>query len=296
MADITSLFERLSIPKANITDIIEIAIMAFILYHILKLLKDTRTWFLLRGVAVILVFFGISYLLHFDTILYLAQRSLSLIVMALIVAFQPEVRRALERLGQRNMLLSFFSSSKSPAGRFDSDTVDEIVTAAFKLGEERTGALIVIEREVPLNEYVHTGIAVDAVVTSQLLINVFQHNTPLHDGAVIIKGNRIESATCYLPLTKNLDISKTLGTRHRAAIGVSEQTDSVTIVVSEETGQVSLAFGGKLFLDLGRRQLEAKLKELCIDKETDGGRGGVLGLLDSLEGGLRHGTRKKAEK
>ena len=286
MADITSLFGRFSIPKAGITDIIEIAIMAFILYQILKLLKDTRAWFLLRGIAVILIFFGISYLLHFDTILYIAQRCLSLILMALIVAFQPELRRALEKLGQKNTLLSFFSSSKSVQGGFDERTVDELVTASFKLASARTGALIVIEREVPLNEYVHTGIAVDAVVTSQLLINIFEHNTPLHDGAVIIKGNRIESATCYLPLSQNLDISKMLGTRHRAALGVSEQTDSVTIVVSEETGQVSLASGGKLLLNLNREQLKARLDAIRRpdDGETKGG-------FFNFKGGLWHGKK-----
>ena len=192
MAQITALLERFSLPRVGVTDVIEIAIMAFILYHILKLLKDTRAWFILRGIAVILIFFGIAYLLHFDTIIFIAQKCLSLILMALIVAFQPEMRRALEKLGRKNTLLSFFSSSSSSvAANFDEKTVNEIVTASFKMGVARTGALIVIEREVPLNEYVHTGIAVDAVVTSQLLINIFEHNTPLHDGAVIIKGNRI---------------------------------------------------------------------------------------------------------
>lgn len=283
MAQITALLERFSLPRVGVTDVIEIAIMAFILYHILKLLKDTRAWFILRGIAVILIFFGIAYLLHFDTIIFIAQKCLSLILMALIVAFQPEMRRALEKLGRKNTLLSFFSSSSSSvAANFDEKTVNEIVTASFKMGVARTGALIVIEREVPLNEYVHTGIAVDAVVTSQLLINIFEHNTPLHDGAVIIKGNRIESATCYLPLSQNLDISKMLGTRHRAALGVSEQTDSVTVVVSEETGQVSLAVGGKLLLNLNKEQLTARLEAIRLEAVKETEKYGIYNLLKWL--------------
>ena len=159
--------------------------------------------------------------------------------------FQPELRRALEQLGSRNLFSFMFITSRS-AGAFTENTVDELVKAAYELSKAKTGALMVIEREESLENIEETGIDIDAVITSQLIINIFEHNTPLHDGAVVIRGNRISSATCYLPLSDNMNISKDLGTRHRAAIGISEVTDSFTIVVSEETGRISVARSGKL--------------------------------------------------
>ncbi len=267
MTDISSFLAEFQWLQVRPTDILEILIIAFVLYHLLVWVKNTRTWFLLRGILVILGFFGIAAILELNTILFIAQHSLSVIVLAVVVVFQPELRRALEQLGKNNVLINFFSPVEDEAKGFDDKTIEELVSASFALGKARTGALMVIAREIPLTEYINTGIEVDAVVTSQLLINIFEHNTPLHDGAVIIKGNRVVSATCYLPLSSNLNISKDLGTRHRAALGISENTDSVTIVVSEETGNVSLAQGGQLSLHLTADQLQERLEELREKRE-----------------------------
>ncbi|WP_434310926.1 diadenylate cyclase CdaA [Hominifimenecus sp. rT4P-3] len=276
MARITGFLNKLQWLQIELTDILEILIIAFVLYHLLVWVKNTRTWFLLRGVIVIMGFFGVAAFLQLNTILYIAQKSLSVIVLAVVVVFQPELRRALEQLGKNNVLINFFSPVEDESQGFDEKTVAELVRASFALGKARTGALMVIAREIPLTEYEKTGINVDAVVTSQLLINIFEHNTPLHDGAVIIKGNRVVSATCYLPLSSNPTISKDLGTRHRAALGVSENTDSVTIVVSEESGNVSLAVGGVLRLHLTPEQLEETLDEIREKKVATVKRGWIL--------------------
>ena len=276
MTDIASALSELQWLQVRPTDILEIFIIAFVLYHVLVWVKNTRTWFLLRGVIVILGFFGLAAVLELNTILYIAQHSLSVIVLAVVVVFQPELRRALEQLGKNNVLINLFSPVEDEAKGFDDRTIEELVRASFSLGKARTGALMVIAREIPLTEYINTGIEVDAVVTSQLLINIFEHNTPLHDGAVIIKGNRVVSATCYLPLSSNLNISKDLGTRHRAALGISENTDSVTIVVSEESGNVSLAQGGQLFLHLTAEQLQEKLEEIREEKTDKKRRGWIF--------------------
>lgn len=258
-----SILEVLELPQIGFTDILEIIIIAVILYYILLMVQNTRAWFLLRGIAVILVFFGVATVLRLDTILFIAENSISVIVMAIIVVFQPELRKMLEHLGQNKTLFTFFGGNSIPdENQFDQTTIDELVKASYALGRTRTGALIVIERELPLEEYVRTGITVDAVLSSSLLINIFEHNTPLHDGAVIVRGNRVVSATCYLPLSQNTEIPKELGTRHRAAIGVSEVTDSVTLVVSEETGKVSVAEGGALSRNLTPVELQQKLQSL----------------------------------
>ncbi len=283
MTDFTGFLEQFQWLKVRPTDILEILIIAVVLYHLLVWVKNTRTWFLLRGVLVILAFFGLAALLELNTILFIAQHSLSVIVLAVVVVFQPELRRALEQLGKNNVLINFFSPVEDEAQGFDEKTIEELVRASFSLGKARTGALMVIAREIPLTEYINTGIEVDAVVTSQLLINIFEHNTPLHDGAVILKGNRVVSATCYLPLSSNLNISKDLGTRHRAALGISENTDSVTIVVSEETGNVSLAQGGELFLHLTAEQLRERLEAIQDKKEERARR-----IWDLVKGRKRH--------
>lgn len=167
------------------------------------------------------------------------------------------MRRALEQLGQKKIVSTIipFDSGKEVKERFNDKTINELVKACFDMGEVKTGALIVIEEEIRLDEYIRTGINIDGILTSQLLINIFEHNTPLHDGAVIVRGNRVVAATCYLPLSDNMELSKQLGTRHRAGVGISEATDSVTIIVSEETGQVSVAQGGELSRGLNSKQL-----------------------------------------
>lgn len=269
ISDLLDEFITLQITP-RISDVLEMIIIAYVIYHILVWVKNTRTWFLLKGLLFLLIFFGIATILEFNTILYIAKNSLNIIVMALVVVFQPELRTALEQLGKENVLMKFFSSSSSQVSEgdeFSEKTIEELVKACYALGRTRTGALIVIERELPLVEYIKTGIEVDAVVTSQLLINIFEHNTPLHDGAVVLRGNRVVSATCYLPLSQNSQVSKDLGTRHRAALGVSEVTDSLTLIVSEETGRVSVASAGSLKLGLTAEELREELRGLQKPEE-----------------------------
>ena len=259
---LTNLMGLLELPKIGFTDLLEIAIIAFAIYQLLVLVRNTRTWFLIKGIVILLVFFMVAAFLKLNTILFIAEHALSVIVMALLVVFQPELRRALEQLGKSNMFFGLFRNTEITDSGFDERVIAELVKASFALGRTRTGALMVIERDIPLEEFEKTGIEVDARITSALLINIFEHNTPLHDGAVIIRGDRVVSATCYLPLSKNQDIPKELGTRHRAAIGVSEVSDSVTIVVSEETGKVSVAENGMLTHNLNADELQERLHVL----------------------------------
>ena len=235
------------VPKMiTFTNIIEILLLSFLIYKILCWVQNTRAWTLLKGGVIILVFYLLASFLRFTTITWINNRMGLIAVLAVLIIFQPELRKALEQLGSKNILTGLFLESvRGPEG-YTEKTVNEIVRAAYEMGKVKTGALIVIEKDVSLQEVEHTGIEIDGIVTSQLLINIFEHNTPLHDGAVVIRGNRITAATCYLPLTDSLTISKDLGTRHRAALGISESTDSMTVVVSEETGRVSLAQGGVL--------------------------------------------------
>ena len=255
-------FSRLYIPRITWTDVIEIIIIAVVLYNILLWIMNTKAWALLKGIIVVALFAVVAYLLNLKTILWIAGKTISVGIIALVIIFQPELRRALEQLGRKRFMLRFlnFGDNSDKDERFSIKTADEIVDACYKMGAVKTGALIVIEQDIFLEEYVKTGIPVDGIVTSQLLINIFEHNTPLHDGAVIIRGNRVIAATCYLPLTDNVNLSKALGTRHRAGVGISEATDSLTIIVSEETGKVSVAFGGELIHDLDADSLKNKLE------------------------------------
>lgn len=249
-------------PKIGVTDVIEIIIIAFVLYHIMVWVKNTRAWMLFKGIIVILIFLLIAALFQMNTILWLSGKVVNIAAIALVIIFQPELRNALERLGRKNFLTAFFSFDfqKASTVRFSEKTITEIVKACYEMGKVKTGALIVIERDVMLNEYIRTGIPLDSLVSSQLLINIFEHNTPLHDGAIIVRGDRIVAATCYLPLSDNMELSKELGTRHRAAVGVSEVSDSMTIIVSEETGAVSLAVEGTLYRNIDADFLKSKLR------------------------------------
>ena len=193
-------------------------------------------------------------------------------VTAVIVILQPELRKAVEELGRKNIIASIFPFEVSKGlgeGRFSDKTINEIAKACVEMGKVKTGALIVIEQNQSLSEYERTGIDVDGIVTSQLLINIFEHNTPLHDGAVIIRGNRITSATCYLPLSDNMQLSKELGTRHRAGVGISEATDSLTVIVSEETGKISVAYDGKIERNLSGDTLKERLKTIQNKPEEE---------------------------
>ncbi|MBE5851406.1 MAG: TIGR00159 family protein [Lachnospiraceae bacterium] len=260
--------DKLHIPTVTsitFTDVVEICIIAFLVYGILVWIKETRAWALLKGVLVIAVFLTVAAYFQMTTILWIAARLGSLAITAIIVVLQPELRKALENLGQRNFFSSIlpFDALRSAGNeRFSDKTVNEIVKACVEMGKVKTGALIVMERKQSLAEYERTGIDVDAIVTSQLLINIFEHNTPLHDGAVIIRGDRVVSATCYLPLSDNRELSKDLGTRHRAGVGISEETDSLTIIVSEETGKISVAQEGKLDRGLTAEMLRERMTSI----------------------------------
>ena len=245
-------------------DVAEILIIAVLLYYTLVWMKTTRAWILLKGLVVILVFLLLAYCFRMTTILWMAQNVLGFAVTALIVVLQPELRKALEELGKKNIISSVlpFDSSHRVNEEFSEKTINEITKACVEMGKVRTGALIVIEQKVSLRDYERTGIDVDGIVTSQLLINIFEHNTPLHDGAVIIQGNRVVSATCYLPLSDNLGLSKELGTRHRAGVGISEITDSLTIIVSEETGKISVAYEGELERNLDADSLRDRMHKI----------------------------------
>lgn len=251
----------LSLPKIGITDIIEILIIAFAIYQVTTWVKKTRAWMLVKGLIVLLFLWLIASILSLNVILWIFIKSINVGIIAVIIVFQPEFRKALEQLGQNNIVTPLFNlnDSKDKANQMYTDIVSGIVKATFELAKTKTGALIVIERDVSLVEFEKTGIAIDSLISSQLLINIFEHNTPLHDGAIIIRGERIVAATCYLPLSDNMQLSKDLGTRHRAAIGISEVSDSLTIIVSEETGKVSIAIKGMLVRNVDGDYLKGKL-------------------------------------
>ena len=246
-------------PKQiEVIDIIQVALIAYFVYHFILWLKNTRAYTLLKGILLIVIF---------------------AVIATVIIIFQPELRRVLEQLGHKNPLtnLAMLGSSSENNDRFSDKTVNELVRASFDMGEVKTGALIVVEKEVKLEEYEKTGIPVDGVLTSQLLINIFEHNTPLHDGAVIVRGDRVVAATCYLPLTDNLSLSKNLGTRHRAGVGISEISDSLTIIVSEETGNVSYAMNGILHTGVSPSELREQLYQVQKITKTENTKSGRRG-------------------
>ena len=253
----------LTIPKFTITDVLEIAIIAYIFYHIILWIKDTRAWMLLRGFFMIGALFLVALVLEMDVVLWVFRNAMVVGIMALIVIFQPELRGALELLGRKNILgsIAAFDNQRAKNERFSEKSIQAMVKAVYEMAKVKTGALIVVERDIQCREYERTGIPTDSEISSQLLVNIFEHNTPLHDGAVLMRGNRIVAATCYLPLSNNLEVSKELGTRHRAALGISEVSDSITIVVSEETGLVSLACDGKLYRKVDADTLRLRLNE-----------------------------------
>ena len=274
---IQNFLNQIHMPNLRWTDIVEILILAFLIYHILVWIKNTRAWSLLKGLLVVCAFVAIAALFNMSTILWIVQHVTGLAVTAIVILLQPELRSAMEELGQTNILSSLFNFdyTKTPEGRFSDKTINEIVRASVQMSRVHTGALIVIEQNSPLQEYARTGIDVDALVTSQLLINIFEKNTPLHDGAVIIKNNRVFSATCYLPLSENR-MDKNLGTRHRAGVGISEVTDSLTIIVSEETGEISLAYRGALTRKVSEDALRERLVTLQNKEIQEARHGRIL--------------------
>lgn len=255
-------------PNIGWRDVIDILIVAFVIYKIIFWIKETRAWTLFKGIFVIIIFSVLAVALQLNTIVWILSNAVSVGIIAVIVVFQPELRRALEQIGNGlgkgsylSKILSFdmIRGTEQTENTVTKKTIDEILKALEKMSQVKTGALILIERGVPLGDHERTGIAIDATVTSQLLINIFEKNTPLHDGAVIIKNNRVAAATCFLPLTESHEVSMDLGTRHRAAIGASEVSDADVLVVSEETGTISLARQGVLYRNLSTEALRKML-------------------------------------
>ncbi len=255
----------------GIADVLEIVILATLIYHILIWIKKSRAMVLLKGVIVIAAFLLLAYFLHMDTIIWIATKVFSIAIIAIIIILQPELRKVLETLGKSEVFEKLkLIDRNSEEGRFSDKTLQAVLNACAAMAKEKTGALIVMERNQSLADFAGTGITLDAVVTSQLLANIFEHNTPLHDGAVVIKGDRIVAATCYLPLSENGQLSKELGTRHRAAVGASENTDALVVVVSEENGKISVAREGVLYRNLGVDGLQEHLVAFQ-EKRTESG-------------------------
>ncbi len=273
MENLKSIMTNLGLPQAfHISYLVEILILCVIIYEILVWFKNTRAWTLLKGIVSVSVFVLVSYFLNLTTIMWLISKTAAVLVTIIVIVFQPELRRALEDLGRKNIVFSILKTSgdgEEEDGRNREKIVDEIVMAVCEMSKSKTGALIVMEKKVVLSEYERTGISMDAKISSQLLMNIFEHNTPLHDGAVFIRDFRIVAATCYLPLSDNMGLSKELGTRHRAGVGISEVSDSMTIIVSEETGKISIAEGGELTRGLSVDELKKALMEVLSVGQED---------------------------
>jgi diadenylate cyclase len=241
-------------PEFSWLDALDILIVAFIIYELLQFIRGTHAVQMAIGALVLVVLYWMSLLFNLETVNWMLRTFLPTLVFGVIVVFQAEIRKVLAHLGRRPFFGAFASRRKE-------EVIDEVVLAATTLASQRTGAIIVLERDMGLRSYVETGINLDAVLTYDLLVSIFNPGTPLHDGAVVIQGNRIAAAACFLPLTVNPALSRTLGSRHRAAIGLTEDTDAVAVVVSEETGTISLVFEGRIRRELSGRTLKQALLE-----------------------------------
>ena len=253
-----------NVRMAKPWDIVDILIVAFLFYKLMRFLRNTNAQKLFQGLVLLAAATLLAEIMHLKAFGFIMRTVMEVGILALVIIFQPELRKALEQLGNKSLLSSvfLFENACEKGERFSDRTISEIVRAVNEMSEVRTGALIVLEQNILLTEYIDTGIMLDAEVSSQLLINIFEHNTPLHDGAVILRGDRITAATCYLPLSDNAKISKKYGTRHRAGLGISEASDSFTIIVSEETGRVSCAYMGVLTTGVTASGLREQLHQM----------------------------------
>ena len=250
------------VTHIKITDIIDILIIAYLTYKLYELMKETRAEQLVKGIFIIFIALRISEILNLRTFHWILSNTMTVGLMAIIVVFQPELRRILEQLGRTNIISRVNSISK------ESDTINEVVQASLSLSRQKIGALIVFERKTGINEIIQTSTDLNADVSRELLINIFIPNTPLHDGAVVIRRNYIKAAACFLPLTENKNLNKDLGTRHRAALGITEKSDCLSLVVSEETGSISIAINSKLYRDLNEERLRNMLTQNLISEKT----------------------------
>lgn len=265
MADLINILNV--IKNITMNDVVDIVIVAYLIYKLFTLIKETRAEQLIKGLILLIIVTQISYFLELNTLYWLIKNTLTVGVIAFMIIFQPELRRALEHLGRSRILTKKIFESEEEVDNL----VDEVAIAAANLSETKTGALMVIEQETGLNDFVQSGVKIDAVVSSPLLENIFVENTPLHDGAVIIRKGRIVAAACVLPLTEQ-NVSKEFGTRHRASIGVTENSDAIAVVVSEETGIVSLSINGKLTRNYSQERLKTVLSKILkrnMNKDTN---------------------------
>ncbi len=255
----------LNIPKITVFSLIDIALVSYLIYKILIWIKETRAWSLFKGIFVLFFISIIAYIFDLYTVTWIISNTFNVGIIALIVIFQPEIRKALEQLGTTKGVLSISFSEQS--NQLSTRSLDAILASATKMAQEGIGAIIAIQNEVPLGEHEVTGIPIDAVITSQLILNIFEDKTPLHDGALIIKNDKISAASCILPLTKK-EIGKELGTRHRAGVGLSEVSDAFIIIVSEETKALSLAHSGKI----ERNITEEDIRKMIRFKRNENGK------------------------
>lgn len=259
--NIASYFHKyFSIPSISVIDIIEMIIIAVLFYYLIIWFKRTSAWTLVKGILVILIIMLLAQMFNFSTILWIITKTLNVGIIALIIIFQPELRRALEQLGKTLLFRKLAGIASTSEQKISDAATEEIIRAVAELSRTKTGALISIEEKISLSEYEKTGIKLDADISSQLLLNIFIDKTPLHDGAVIIKDGKIAAATCYFPLSASRSLNKKYGTRHRAALGVSEVSDAFTIVVSEETGHISFTVSRMMIEDVSIDELRRRLK------------------------------------
>ena len=278
MLDINSFLDGIfsNVYRITINDIIDIAIVAYIFYKIFMFIKDTRAEQVFKGIILLLLATSLSEAFKLHTLNWILLRTLDLGFIAALIIFQPELRAGLEHIGRTNF--NIFLKSNNVLDENLNTTIEEIVEALYSLSRQKIGALIIMERQTKIGEIINTGTSVDGEVSRQLLINIFIPNTPLHDGAVVIRESKIKAAACFLPLTESKDLSKDLGTRHRAAVGVSEVSDCISLIVSEETGDVSIAKSGKLYRNVSRERMTNILKNnlRVITDEKSFFKGGIF--------------------
>ncbi len=239
----------------------EVVILACVIYRILVFFQGTRAFQVLKGITYLLIAFLAFQLLGFDTLNWILTKIFAISIIAFVVIFQQEIRHGLARLGQGHLFVPLLEEAEVVA------IIDECIDALFKLSEKKIGCLIAIEREMQLKPYIESGISLDAVVGSELFQSIFQHDSPMHDGGAVVRGQRIIATSCLFPLSDNQNLSKIIGTRHRAALGLTEQTDAVAVMVSEETGDISVACDGKFIPVTGRERLQETLKDLLIPQK-----------------------------
>lgn len=254
-------------PLSIIRAIVDIGLVTYVIYKVIILVRETRAWQLIKGILFILVAAELSKILKLNTIAYILSKTVSILALAMVVLFQPELRRGLEQIG-RSRFKDFFNLEDADDRVKTTAMIEDIVKACMELSRTFTGALIVVERQTKIGEIIKTGVQLEASITSELITNIFYPNTPLHDGAIVIRDNKIKAASCFLPLTDNPNLSKELGTRHRAALGITEISDAIAIVVSEESGKISFALNGGLTRNLTPDTLRKALNKNLLEKNN----------------------------